>query len=177
MITFEEFFLKKKIDLAHLAQSNASLFAEFKSHFEQMSEKSFDYTKKYWFNDLRRKFPLSQEKEIALKEAFKPKEIPSAPITGEIKEVSEAPKPTGFKPRFKAASIQKEEVIPEGKSAIVEISSGFKPKFKPRMLTEESAMQDTPDTAKKETETEEEAVAKKVMGFKPRFKSKTKGEG
>ena len=124
-MTFEEFFLKKKIDLAHLAQSNPELFAEFKSHFEQMSEKSFDHTKKYWFNALRRKFPLSEENETALKEAFKPKEIPPAPTREEIKEVSEAPKPTGFKPRFKAALIQEEKKV-----ETVMKPSGFKPGFK-----------------------------------------------
>ena len=177
MMTFEEFFLKKKIDLSHLAQSNPEIFAEFKSHFEQMSEKSFDHTKKYWFNDLRKKFPLSEEKETALKEAFKPTEIPAAPITEEIKKVSEAPKPTGFKPRFKPAIIQKEEIILEEKVEKVKKPSGFKPKFKSKILVEESNLHDAPSKDKIEIETKEKAAPKKVMGFKPRFKPNTEGEG
>nr|MBC7613186.1 hypothetical protein [Pseudopedobacter sp.] len=165
MMTFEEFFLKKKIDLEQLAQYKPEIFAEFKSHFEQMSEKSFDHTKKYWFNDLRRKFPLSEEKETALKEAFKPTEIPSAPITEEIKKVSEAPKSTGFKPRFKPALIQKEKVILEEKVETVMKPSGFKPKFKSKISVEESNMHDAPSKEKIEIETEKKAATKKGEGI------------
>ena len=52
-MSFEEFFAKKKIDLHKLKTADASLFAELESHYEQMGEKSFDHTKKYWFNKWR----------------------------------------------------------------------------------------------------------------------------
>lgn len=52
-MTFEEFFLKKKIDLDSFKQGKPDVFAEFVAHYEVMSEKSFDHTKKYWFNNLR----------------------------------------------------------------------------------------------------------------------------
>ncbi len=172
-MTFEEFFLKKKIDLEHLAHSNLELFSEFKSHFEQMSEKSFDHTKKYWFNDLRKKFPLSEEKEITLKEAFKPKEISAAPITEEIKEISNTPKPKGFTPRFKAGIIKteventkSEELIKEEKIEITPAKpTGFKPRFKAQNTNLKSE-----EAIDKEENKVEEIIAKPT-GFKPRFKA------
>lgn len=60
MLTFEEFFKKKKIDLQHLQQAEPILFAEFRREYPLMGEKSFDYTKKYWFNNLRHLYPLPQ---------------------------------------------------------------------------------------------------------------------
>ena len=65
------FFLKKKIDLELFRQGDPNLFDEFASHYEVMSEKSFDHTKKYWFNNLRHIYPLSEVKEAALKQAVK----------------------------------------------------------------------------------------------------------
>ena len=57
-MTFEEFFKKKKIHLSALQAADAGLFSEFSAHYLQMGEKSFDHTKKYWFNKLRRLYPL-----------------------------------------------------------------------------------------------------------------------
>ncbi len=67
-MTFEEFFKKKRIDLAALEQGEAALFSEFKTHFEQMGEKSYDHTKKYWFNKLSAgdsRWPLEVKTEKA----------------------------------------------------------------------------------------------------------------
>ncbi|WP_299286801.1 hypothetical protein [uncultured Mucilaginibacter sp.] len=61
MLTFEEFFKKKRIDLQQLQQAEPSLFVEFSKHYPLMGEKSFDHTKKYWFNNLRRLYPLATE--------------------------------------------------------------------------------------------------------------------
>src|ERR1700712_4923969 len=58
---FEEFFRKKKINLVAFEEGEQALFSEFKIHFEQMGEKSFDHTKKYWFNKLRLRFPAPVE--------------------------------------------------------------------------------------------------------------------
>ena len=60
-MTFDEFFKKKRIDLAALEKAVPALFSEFKDHFERMGEKSFDHTKKYWFNKLRRQYQLAPE--------------------------------------------------------------------------------------------------------------------
>ena len=59
MLTFEEFFQKKKIDLTQLRNAEPGLFVEFSKHYPLMGEKSFDHTKKYWFNKLRRTYPLA----------------------------------------------------------------------------------------------------------------------
>ncbi|POY34811.1 hypothetical protein C3K47_18405 [Solitalea longa] len=64
-MTFEEFFAKKKIDLLALKAGMPSLYDEFKNHYEQMSEKSFDHSKKFWFNKLRLDFPLKEEPKSA----------------------------------------------------------------------------------------------------------------
>ena len=60
-MTFEEFFKKKRIDLPALEKAEPALLSEFKTHFEQMGEKSFDHTKKYWFNKLRLTYHLAPE--------------------------------------------------------------------------------------------------------------------
>ena len=61
MLTFEDFFKKKRIDLQQLQQAEPALFAEFSKHYPLMGEKSFDHTKKYWFNNLRHLYPLAEE--------------------------------------------------------------------------------------------------------------------
>lgn len=57
-MSLEEFLQKKKIDILAFKSNSLELFQEFESHFEQMGAKSFDHTKKYLFNKLRKQFPL-----------------------------------------------------------------------------------------------------------------------
>ena len=38
-MTFDEFFKKKRIDLAALEKGEPALFSEFKIHYEKMGEK------------------------------------------------------------------------------------------------------------------------------------------
>jgi len=83
-MTFEEFFIKKNIDLPALKAANPSLFEEFHLHFTIMGEKSFDHSKKFWFNRLRKDFKLPDL-------VHTPSD--SIPVA----------KPTDFKARFKAA--------------------------------------------------------------------------
>src|SRR6201995_2400096 len=105
-MTFEEFFQKKKISLAALEQGEPYLFSEFKNHFVQMGEKSFDHTKKYWFNKLRLQYPLAVEEKTE-----KPKienQLAEQTITESLIEEGVAPAPKlGFVPKFKAASAPK----------------------------------------------------------------------
>src|SRR5690606_10386273 len=124
-MTFEEFFIKKRIDLTQLQRARPDLYEEFRDHYAQMSERSFDHTKKYWFNRLRKDFLL----EVV--------ETPKTPIGGEQAATAEdveppavptmAAKPSGFKPRFKpnvvkpaadtAVTPQKEEGVGNKPSA------------------------------------------------------------
>src|SRR5690606_25754528 len=101
-MTFEEFFAKKKIDLTQLKRVQPALYEEFRGHYAQMGEKSFDHTKKYWFNRLRKEYLLMTE--AAAKPTTKTASAPiSAPPANDGSETSSAKAPTGFKPRFKPA--------------------------------------------------------------------------
>jgi hypothetical protein len=104
-MTFEEFLIKKKIDAIQLKAKESAFFSEFESHFLQMGEKSFDYSKKFWFNKLRRAYPLKEEPKPVKEEpgtpAFVLKQSPSHEINQE--------KPA-YIPRFKVAATQKEDL-------------------------------------------------------------------
>lgn len=171
-MTFEQFFLKKKIDLIALQATKPDLFLEFKAHYAQMSEKSFDHTKKYWFNQLRLSHKLSEEDELKLKEELNPvKEIAPQQVANRnlVTETSIIKAP-GFKPRFKApiaTNIPDEPVLEP--APVVEVSkpaTGFKPRFKAATTI---VKPEELETAKPI----EEIVAevKKPTGFKPRFKA------
>lgn len=165
-MTFEEFFFKKKIDLVQFNYADEDLLIKFKNHFVQMGEKSFDHTKKYWFNNLRKKFPLSVEEEARLKELYaKPTEKPpveSNPVTETIVVSSE--KPSGFKPKFKAAVLASkvEETEEKQPKELISKPVGFKPKFKAAQPP--SVVQD---------QKEEDSTVVKPAGFKPRFKARS----
>ncbi|HEY8782631.1 MAG TPA: hypothetical protein VIM16_13485 [Mucilaginibacter sp.] len=112
---FEEFFKKKKIDLAALESAGAGLFSEFKTHYDQMGEKSFDHTKKFLFNKLRRQFPLAPEVK-AEKEHIE-NQLAEQTITESLAEAIPAPPSPklGFVPKFKAGNMPKPAVSSEKK--------------------------------------------------------------
>jgi hypothetical protein len=174
-MTFEEFFLKKKIDLKSLAQLKPALFQEFKNHYEQMGEKSFDHTKKYWFNALRKDFKLSEENELVLKELLYPTkvEVQVIPLKNIVSETSSNPV-QGFKPIFRASPIpvKLDENIEESKTEEklkkeVGKPVGFKPRFK--ASTTPTNQEEKVDETKSEEKPKEETT--KPIGFKPRFKA------
>ena len=170
-MTFEEFFIKKKIDLKALQAADEPLFEEFKAHYSAMGEKSFDHSKKFWFNKLRKSFHLKEEEVPAAKPAVKQAVIDKTTDTSS----AEATKPAGFKPRFKAAitpAVDEAKTTEAPDSAKTETDSaptGFKPRFK-------AGITKAPDTAAS-TAASEEATdettpsAPKPTGFKPRFKA------
>ncbi|WP_400262059.1 hypothetical protein ACFX5U_21195 [Sphingobacterium sp. SG20118] len=99
-MTFEEFFTKKKIDLIALKKADNSLYEEFRKHFAAMGEKSFDHTKKFWFNRLRKSYRL-EEVIVDQKESKKSVEVKEQQTV----TTKEAIPATGFKPRFRAPAI------------------------------------------------------------------------
>jgi hypothetical protein len=140
---FEEFFKKKRIDQAALEQGVPLLFLEFKAHFEQMGEKSFDHTKKYWFNKLRRQFPLAIEIKTEKPHIANP--LAEQTITESLTETVQAPPPPklGFVPKFKMGNMAKPVVSTDDKKEEPEAteipptekpveSTGSKPAYKPR---------------------------------------------
>lgn len=124
-MTFEEFFAKKKIDLVQLEKADQVLYNEFKNHFSAMGEKSFDHTKKFWFNRLRRLYHLKlPEKAITQVEtAIASQAEPLSSPTIEQK--------TAFTPRFKSANINKSTAAEEQQSESKPLA---KPAFKPRNI-------------------------------------------
>lgn len=165
MLTFEEFFIKKKIDLTILEKDDKTLYEEFKHHYGVMGEKSFDHTKKYWFNRLRKEYPL--ENQI---------EVPTSTESKESAETNRADiskhKASGFKPRFKAQFVKESNVqsektegeLPAEKTNNPQTTAhkpaGFKPRLKTKIISEATAP------------TEPKPVSKPA-DFKPRFKAQT----
>jgi len=175
-MTFQEFFLKKKIDLEALQTDKPDLFIEFQEHYSLMGSKSFDHTKKYWFNNLRQAFPLSDEKENELKKAFKPNEIPISEILIKSEETAKETKPAmGFKPRFKAPLGAKleDETTAETPSAIATKPQGFKPPFNAGAT---KSIEEKEIVIQKENQTipNPQENFTKPTGFKPRFKAGVK---
>lgn len=182
-MTFEEFFMKKKIDLLALEKGNTSLYKEFRSHFALMGEKSFDHSKKYWFNNLRKQYALAEEAASVAQKKGMDTAAPDLNNNKAIaeKEAPQAAKPAGFKPRFKAPKSvpdtdKEQQQIPAATSASDEkISSnkpaGFKPRFKAGVTKPATGAvpegQKTVEADKAEPSSGAETT--KPLGFKPRF--------
>ncbi len=175
-MTFEEFFLKKKIDLEALQTDKPDLFSEFQSHYSLMGSKSFDHTKKYWFNNLRHSFPLSEDKENELKEKFKPSEVLKSKSIIESIDIPIESKPViGFKPRFKAPDItnteENKDILPTViLPPITPKPAGFKPRFKAGASKSIEESEVVIEKEKQPIENVEENILK-PSGFKPRFKA------
>jgi hypothetical protein len=108
-MTFDEFFKKKRIDLDALEKGDPGLFSEFKKHYHEMGEKSFDHTKKYWFNKVRRQYPLAVEiktEKPKIENQLAEQTVTEALIEEGAAPVAPAPK-LGFVPKFRAANIPK----------------------------------------------------------------------
>ena len=173
-MTFEEFFIKKKIDLKALKAADEPLFEEFKAHYSAMGEKSFDHSKKFWFNKLRKSFHLAEEETVIAKPVEKQVTPDSSSETSSIPTA----KPAGFKPRFKAPSAavkdeaqatSKQEIADSAESTPDSIPTGFKPRFKAGVTKAPDAAASTP--ASEETTDEATTAAPKPTGFKPRFRA------
>lgn len=160
-MTFEEFLIKKKIDPALLENAEPSLFSEFRNQYDQMGGKSFDHSKKFWFNKLRRSYHLAEVPKPALhSEAVPLTEQAQAPASPPVTGT------TGYTPRFKA-KITSEAAAPD----IIppEAEPAPKPAYKPRFKAAAPPVQDNPD---KKEEAGENAPEPPKPVYKPRFKPK-----
>lgn len=174
-MTFEEFFAKKKIDLSQLQGDNRPLYDEFRRHYTQMGEKSFDHTKKFWFNKLRKQYALMEEEETAVKDESIATEILEE-LSPQPKEMeTPSSKPAGFKPRFKAGATKvaepekpNEEAKPAEPEAPSSKPAGFKPRFKAGVT---KATEPEKPKVEETKPAEPEAPSSKPAGFKPRFKA------
>jgi hypothetical protein len=149
-MTFEEFFKKKRIDLAAFEQGEVGLFSEFKTNYEQVGEKSFDHTKKYWFNKLRRQFPLAIE--VKTEKAHISNPLAGQTITESLAETTTETPPSklGFVPKFRAGNMPKPGVKADEK-------------------TEDTSSPPAPESAPPEKPAES---AEAKPAYKPRFNMK-----
>ncbi|MDB4924896.1 hypothetical protein [Mucilaginibacter sp.] len=166
-MTFEEFFTKKRIDLAAFKQAEPGLFSEFKTHFEQMGEKSFDHTKKYWFNKIRRQYNLPPE--VKTEKPRIENQLAEQTVTESLDELATATPKVGFTPRFKAAVPPKPAETPaEEQKEEIPVSDKPKVGFTPRFKAGVTKPAETPAEEKKE---EAPAPVEPKVGFTPRFKA------
>lgn len=126
-MTFEEFISKKKIDIVRFEKADPGLVTEFRKHFLLMGEKSFDHTKKFWFNKLRRTYHLSSpqkgetQKETSIGSQAEPLSSPT---------IEQNP---AFIPRLEP------DPAAEAKEGLPSASPAKKPAFKPRNITSQKA--------------------------------------
>src|SRR5690606_6372147 len=182
MVTFEDFFAKKKIDLKALKDDNQELYQEFYAHYHVMGEKSFDHTKKFWFNKLRKSYKLHEPEQLEKK--AKPESLvddsTASPVHVTLKKENtsdtETSKPAGFKPRFKS-SLTKTTPSAEENSTQESTPSettdankpaGFKPRFKAGVTKTTPSAE---ENSTQESTPSETTDANKPAGFKPRFKA------
>ncbi len=168
-MTFEEFFKKKRVDLVALEKGEPALFSEFKMHFEQMGEKSFDHTKKYWFNKTRRQFPLAPEvktEKVQIENQLAEQTVIESLV--EPSPGSPPPAKLGFVPKFKAGNMPKPAIAAEENKEDTTTTPpaklGFTPKFKAGNMQKPVVADD---------EKKEDAVTSPPakLGFVPKFKA------
>jgi hypothetical protein len=181
---FEGFFRKKRIDLAALGKAEPALLSEFKTHFEQMGEKSFDHTKKYWFNKLRLVYHLAPEPKV--EKVVIENTLAEQTIIETLSETTPPPANVGFKPRFKpgmgkpaeipATEAEKPEQSAEPAAVPPPANVGFKPRFKAGVTKPAEPEQKEEQKAEPPLEDKPAESTEPAIGFKPRFKMKPKGE-
>ncbi|RYE35289.1 MAG: hypothetical protein EOP42_06590 [Sphingobacteriaceae bacterium] len=183
MQTFEDFFLKKKIDLLQLQNDRPELFAEFSKHYPLMGEKSFDHAKKYWFNQLRRTFPLP---EIVKPHPVLAEAISDMAIQGMAAAAAQNQNNTLDKPKFtedhlaelveenvsvKEVSLAEEEkTIIESETTVPAAKPIFKPRFNASSIKKTEPTSDLDSTVKnKQKQNENIEIEPAKPAFKPRF--------
>ncbi|MVZ66309.1 hypothetical protein GQF61_10605 [Sphingobacterium sp. DK4209] len=165
MLTFADFFAKKKIDIKALKKAEPALYQEFAAHYELMGEKSFDHSKKFWFNRLRKNFLL----EEAIVETSPKKPIQESE-SNSIKVEGTTSKPAGFRPKIKIAlnnpTNEANAIVENEVSGETETKPAVQPKDNPQ-----TAQGIDPITEKQVENPNEKAKKAAPSGFKPRFKA------
>lgn len=169
-MTFDEFFKKKRIDIAALQKAEPALFSEFKTHYDQMGEKSFDHTKKYWFNKTRRLFPLAPEEKTEKPHIANP--IAEQTITESLTgHPAQSPVKMGFTPKFKAGvtakPAEKTEETPAAEQSAAVKPAGFVPRFKAKPKADEGSAISPAEPGAEATAPAAESTPKPA--YKPRF--------
>lgn len=145
-----------------------------------MGEKSFDHSKKFWFNKLRRLYRTKEEPKEEKPVEKSPLAAQALPLDSPTKEINQ-----GYVPRFKPKTAQTElrETITENilqEQAEKQPKSAYQPRFKPHALKRETTAEEEtqPLEPTKPSETASEDGNKKdeqskdlvKPAYKPRFK-------
>src|SRR5690606_861267 len=170
MLTFTEFFNKKKIDIQAIKNAKPDLYSEFERDYTEMGEKSFDHSKKFWFNKLRHQFLLE---EVDGGRA----QTQSAANENLNKGNKVAAKPTGFRPKNTGAVAAKHHHVGDsGDTASPSLEessskpSGFTPRFKGKTNPAEK-----PSSEEQVSEQPSgSSPTPKPSGFTPRVQKRTK---
>ena len=159
-MTFEEFLIKKKIDGVQLKTAEPALFSEFNNHYDQMGEKSFDHSKKFWFNKLRRSYHLKEEPKPA-KEIVEINQLASQaePLISPTLEA------TGYRPRFKSGvSDPAANNHPAENPEASPVKPAYKPRFKAQVPPQEKSLAE-------EIENDIKSDEQPKPAYKPRFRA------
>jgi len=163
-MTFEEFMAKKKIDLFQFKTAEPAMFSEFESHYNQMGPKSFDHSKKFLFNKIRRAYHLKEEpKPVLARETIEINEIASQaePL------LSPSVAATVYTPRFRAGEEK------DAKSGKLKAESGTgdepKPAYVPRFKSPVATSHEPPQTPSENSDLSPQTSDKKPA-YVPRFK-------
>ena len=185
MLTIVEFFSKKKINLKAIEKEQPELYVEFVRDYSQMGEKSFDHSKKFWFNKLRKQYLLADEPIVV-----ETKLQQSGSVEKPVDNQSIISKPSGFKPKFKSSISANEQVSNEDNSKPISTDTtndipepvhttpastasnpGFKPRFKASQLPKPVEEVKENSAQKSNTGDEASSSSNKPAGFKPRFQA------
>lgn len=168
-MTFEEFLIKKKINPVQLKDTEQAFFDEFKSHFDQMGEISFDHSKKFWFNKLRRAYPLAEEVKIPVVEVRDSVAEALLPQAEALESpVAEALEATSFE-NHKAPQA---EALETPVAEVLEAKPTFKPRFKANIPAKTEVKDEKTTVTPNSEPTIPTDTAKPA--YKPRFKAPAK---
>lgn len=171
-MTFEEFIIKKKIDLVQFKSADPVLFAEFQSHYQQMGPKSFDHTKKFLFNKLRRAYHLQEEPKPAVINQAAPEENKIASQAEPL--LSPTIEATVYTPRFRAGGKAKPASATENPDAVKSDKPAYTPRFKAPPANTPSTPQTSdlgPPTSDLQSQTS--PADQPRPAYVPRFKAKS----
>lgn len=182
-MTFEEFLVKKKIDPVQLQDADQDFFDEFKSHFNQMGEKSFDHSKKFWFNKLRRanplaevvKIPVAPQAEVLEASSF---ETHKAPVTEAMVPQTEALKAPSNNHKTPTEVLETvAEALESPVAEALEPKPTFKPRFKANIIASNTEVKNN-QVEETETPNSEASIPTDTAksAYKPRFKAPAKPE-
>jgi len=168
-MTFEEFMAKKKIDLLQFKTAEPSLFSEFESHYSQMGPKSFDHSKKFLFNKIRRAYHLKEEsKPVLVNEPIEINEIASQaePL------LSPSVAATVYTPRLKEN--QESGInLPGRQAGNQDSSEKRKPAYIPRFKSPAATNQEPPQAPPENSDLSPQTSDKPKPAYVPRFKPQT----